>query len=67
MSIDDNTPTRSSHVSAHGDGHGGSSTDEGDSAVAMEPLSPTWQAFAHTVTPALKRLFVIYHETVYPM
>ncbi|EFW99102.1 c6 zinc finger domain containing protein [Grosmannia clavigera kw1407] len=63
----DDMPTRSSHVSAHGDGNTGSSTDEGDCAVPTEPLSPTWQAFAHTVTPALKRLFAIYHETVYPI
>ncbi|KIH91278.1 hypothetical protein SPBR_01374 [Sporothrix brasiliensis 5110] len=35
--------------------------------VANERLSSTWQAFAHTSTPTLKRLVTVYHETVFPI
>ncbi len=32
-----------------------------------EPLSPAWQGFARTSTPAIRSLLSVYHETVYPM
>ncbi|EPE08138.1 zinc c6 transcription factor [Ophiostoma piceae UAMH 11346] len=35
--------------------------------IGNERLSATWQAFAHTSTPILKRLAAVYHETVFPI
>ncbi|CAK7265211.1 hypothetical protein SEPCBS119000_001396 [Sporothrix epigloea] len=46
----------------------GYSTDDGvHIGVGNERLSSTWQAFAHTSTPIIRRLACVYHETVFPI
>ncbi|CAK7208958.1 hypothetical protein SBRCBS47491_000274 [Sporothrix bragantina] len=43
-------------------------TDDGAHiGIGNERLSSTWQAFAHTSTPTIKRLAGVYHETVFPI
>ncbi|CAK7206279.1 hypothetical protein SEUCBS139899_009066 [Sporothrix eucalyptigena] len=41
--------------------------DGGHIGIGNERLSSTWQAFAHTSTPTIKRLAAVYHETVFPI